>query len=712
MITFYNNTFGKEKIETELTSVLSAIKKGQWKDKVETYRANPDAEYKKTQFPAITVSGQFGDKRKADKIEKHSGFIAIDIDHIEDIDHARAELYADDYTYAGFVSVSGKGLCIIVKIDPKKHIESFLGLEKYYFTNYGHQIDQSCKDVSRLRFVSYDPDLYINTESKLFNNYAEKKKGRPKKATNIIAGDDDFFHVLDQIRAGSIDLTQEYDTWVEIGMAIKSRFGNTGMEYYQIVSQYHPEYDEVKTERKYNSFTSFGKTTISSFFYHAKQAGLDIKTPQTQTISTVATFAKRRKASPEQAIEQLEKIDGISPEVAKPIVDAVYKAQFNEAEDDALKYIEEFLRREVQLKFNEVTLKYEMNGQPINDRDLNSIFLDCKKIVPQANKDIVTSIIDSDRTPKYNPVKEFFDKYRNRKPSDCIDSLADCIKTNRGNSQYVRYFLKKWMVGSVAMWFKHHSPLMLVLAGFAQNTGKTHFFRYILPNELQPYFAEAELTGDKDENLLMCNKLIILNDEMSNKSRKDIAMVKKLCSAQWFNLRRPYGRLSEDFRRIASLAGTSNDLALLNDPSGNRRIIPFDVASIDHGAYNSVDKIDLWVEAYNLYKAGEQYHLNSADIKFLAENTSEFEEPSMEYEGILAYFAPGSEQYLTNTQIKSYIEIRTRQRLSSKKLGMELKKLGFEQTVNREDGRIARVYGVKESSGIRVETFLDETSPF
>jgi predicted P-loop ATPase len=264
----------------------------------------------------------------------------------------------------------------------------------------------------------------------------------------------------------------------------------------------------------------------------------------------------------------------------------------------------------------------------------------------------------------------------------------------------------------VAMWHKHHSPLMFVLAGFAQNTGKTHFFRYLLPNELQPYFAEAELTGDKDENLLMCNKLMIMNDEMSNKSKRDITMVKKLCSAQWFNLRRPYGRTSEDFRRIATLAGTSNDLALLNDPSGNRRIIPIDVLSIDHSAYNAVDKVNLWVEAYKAYKAGESFHLSSQDIKTLESNTEEFEEPSAESEGIIAYFEPGDSQYLTNTAIKSYIEIRMKQRLSAKKLGMELKRLGFEQVVRKVNAQPARVYGVREVSGVSVAKFLEDVAPF
>lgn len=712
MITFYNTVFSKSSINTQLNSVLKSIKEGNWKGITEQYRANPDTEFKRSKLPAVTVSGTFLEDRKASKIDKHSGFIAIDIDKIDDIDHCRAELYADDYTYSGFVSVSGKGLCIIVKINGARHADAFIGLEKYYFTKYGYQIDQSCKDVSRLRFVSYDPELYLNMNSKTFTEYLEKPKERQKKTFNIISGDSDFYYVLEQIQEKRIDMTSDYVNWIEIGMAIKSEYGDSGLKYFQTVSQYYSGYDEIKTEKKYTSFTTLGKTTISSFFYHAKQAGLSIKTPQTQIVTTVATFAKKRKAKKQDAIDQLEKIDGIPPEISKPIVDSVFKSDFNESDRDILELITQFMKREFQIRFNEVTLKYEIDDKPLNDRDLNSIYLDVKTVVPEASKDIVMSIIDSDRTVKYNPVKKFFTKYSDRICSGSIERLANSIKTNRGNSNYVVYFLKKWMVGSVAMWHKHYSPLMLVLAGFTQNTGKTHFFRYLLPNELQPYFAEAELSGDKDENLLMCNKLIILNDEMSNKNRRDIAMVKKLCSAQWFNLRRPYGRLSEDFRRIASLAGTSNDLALLNDPSGNRRIIPIDVASINHEEYNSVNKIDLWVEAYKLYKEGFDFNLNTADIKFLAENTGEFEEPSVEYEGIMSYFTPGSEQYLTNTQIKSYIEIRTKQRLISKKLGMELKKLGYEQELRYINKSKSRVYGVKERTGIKVDIFLEETTPF
>lgn len=716
-VTFYNNAFGKEKVDVELTSILKAIKSGNWKTNTEKYRSldkdsDKAKEYKRSSIPGVTVSGLFPNERKANKIEKHSGFISVDFDNIENLDDARAELYADEFTFCGFISVSGNGLCLIVRIDSTKHLKSFMGLEYYYYTKYNYQLDQSCKDVNRLRFVSYDTDLYLNEKSILFDKLPQKAKGRPKKIEPIITSDDDFEYVVSQIELNRIDLTESYQNWIEIGMAIKSEYGDAGLNYYQRVSQYYSDYNEQKTEQKYRSFSSTGGVSIATFFHHAKLAGLELKTPTTRSITTVATFAKKGRRTKEDAIKQLQVMDGIDPEIAKPIVDKVFNSDTKDVEEDLLQIVEEFLRRECNIKYNEITLKYELDDRPMTDRDLNTIYLDCKRVVPKVNKDLVASCIDSDRTTSYNPVHQFFSKHSNRRPIGVIEDLANCIETNRGNSEYVQYFLRKWLIGAVAMWYKHHSPLMFVLAGFAQNTGKTYFFRYLLPNELQSYFGEAELTGDKDENLLMCNKLIISNDEMSNKSRRDIAMVKKLCSAQWFNLRRPYGRMSEDFRRIAALAGSSNDLALLNDPSGNRRIIPVDVKDINHEKYNAIDKIDLWLEAYHAFKSGEEFYLNSHDITRLEANTDEFQEPSPEYEGVMAYFKPGAVQYLTNTQIKSYVEIRTKQRLSSKKLGMELKKLGFEQILDRSSGSVARVYGVVENSGVLVSKFLEDQAPF
>lgn len=74
----------------------------------------------KRNLPSVTVSGTFRE-RKAELILEHSGFLSIDIDGYTD----RTELNEDPYTYALFGSASGRGLVVLVRINPDKHKESF-----------------------------------------------------------------------------------------------------------------------------------------------------------------------------------------------------------------------------------------------------------------------------------------------------------------------------------------------------------------------------------------------------------------------------------------------------------------------------------------------------------------------------------------------------------------------------------------------------------
>ena len=707
-VSFFENAKKTSGIPVELKAILKAIKDGKWQKRVENYRSTQKG---KEDTPAVTVSGKFENNRRASELTEHSGFIAMDFDDIADIEQLETHLRTDKYTYSLFRSISGNGLCAIVKIDPKRHKDSFLSLEAYYLKQYSVGIDPSCKDVSRLRFISYDPGLYLNPESALFDNYLPKKKGRKPKITPTFSTSDDVEYVIRQIEAKRIDLTADYGEWVELAFALYSEYGEAGEEYFHRISQFHPEYDERKTEIKYRSARSGSGVSINTFFHYAKKAGLDIVTPKTRTIQRAATYARKGGRTADQVVSQLQEIDHIPPEQSEAVVKQIFDAK--EAPDldddeDLVGQVEDFLRRERQIKYNEVTLKYQEKGVPLIDRDMNSVYLDAKKIIPKVNKDLVFSVIDSDRTPTINPLRDFFTKYSSRNPKSAIKELADCIDTPTGLTQdnfcpdFAELFIRKWLIGSVAMWHGKMSPLMLVLAGSKQNTGKTHFFRYILPDTLQPYFGEAELTGDKDENLLMCSKALILNDEMSNKSKRDLTVMKKLCSVQWFNLRRPYGKSNEDIRRIASLCGTSNDMQILSDPTGNRRIIPIEVNSINHDKYNNIDKVDLWMEAYHGYMGGEAWQLDANDIKLLNENTNDFEEPSPEAELIMKFFRkPDIEipmsrvKLMTNTEIKSYCEMRTNQRLSNRKLGLEMKRLGFEQEVKKVDGSSKRVYLVE-----------------
>jgi predicted P-loop ATPase len=714
-VTLYTLATSETYQNVTLVSMMEAIRSGKYKDLVDKVRQAPDKDSRRAlklkTLPAFTVSGTFSQK-KAEGLDLHSGFIAMDFDDIEpkELDHARALLYGDDYTWAGFRSVSGNGICIIVPIDPAKHRESFLGLECYYYKKYGLQADQSTKNVNRLRYISYDPELYANPMANRFIPTVEKKTRRPKITTSPGITDADTQYVIDQILQKRVDITGDYREWCELGMALKSKYGDNGLEMFLNISQFHKDYDEKKATAKYKSFSETGGINMGTFFYIAGSHGITIDSDQTRTVKRRALYGAKNHRPIEDVVEEVSKMIGEKPEDVKPVVAAVYQQPEmvqKSKSDDLISQIEDFINSEKDIMFNEVTMKYELDGRTMTDRDFNSVYLDCRKVYPKVTKDLVISAIDSDRTKAYNPIKQYFAENDKAPIFGQIRKLANTIHAvnnpvNGEKVDYVYYFIRKWMIGAVAMWHKHHSPLMLILAGSRQNTGKSHWFRYLLPQELQPYYAEAELTGDKDENLMMCSKMLIMNDEMSNKNKRDIAMIKKLCSQKWFNLRKPYGRLTEDFRRIAALAGTSNDLALLSDPSGNRRLIPIEVHTIDHSLYNSIDKTLLWIEAYQAFRAGEAFELTQRDVEFLETSTDDFKEPSPEEELFLKYFDEADYEGehlkmkgLTNSEIKAQIEIQSSQKLNARKLGMELKRLGLDQHLVRIGSLVKRVYNVK-----------------
>ena len=169
-----------------------------------------------------------------------------------------------------------------------------------------------------------------------------------------------------------------------------------------------------------------------------------------------------------------------------------------------------------------------------------------------------------------------------------------------------------------------------------------------------------------------------------------------MTSKKWFSLREPYGRHNVDLRRLAVLGGTSNDSDLLNDPTGNRRIIPIEVIDyIDKELYNSIDKTDLLMEVYHLHKSGFTSDLSKEEIEYLAGQTAAFQAPSVERELLMAYYElPRDDlhrEFLTTSEIKARIEMQSGQRLNINKLGQELKKCGFEMVSKGK--RAARRYG-------------------
>jgi len=672
IVSYYSAiTNTKSKEQQSIIAVLQNIKNGVYEDYVYPVRnAKSDEEKRKAKLkaPCISTSGTFS-QRGNDYLLNHSNLIAIDFDHLSDLGDTFNNLINDNYTFALFRSISGDGLCCIVKIDGKRHLDAFNGLEKYYYQNYGIEADRACKDVSRPRYLSYDPDLFLNEDSDIFKQYPKKEtKQQQKKFSSFQHGNhyqSKFELVLSRINQ---DITSNYEDWIKIGFAIASEYGEAGLDYFKQISQYHPDYDEYKTERKYRSLLSdrANGITISSFYYLCQLNGIDI-TDDNEKIQR--DIAKKLKLSGKSESEVIKEIPGAIPEVIK---EEFKKPVANNQLD--LDAVELWLRGNYDIKLNEVTRFYELNGHQLEQKNINSIYIKAKKLFPKISKEIIESFIYSDETPSHNPIKDYFNSLE-WDGQDYIAALSTCITSNTGDADFRLHGLEKWLIGMVESILNDKPNILcLVLAG-KQNTGKSTFFTQLLPKQLKHYFATSQLDRGKDDEILLCQSLIIFDDEFSGKSKQDAKQMKRILSAPSFTLREPYGRHNVTLKRIATLCGTCNELDVLNDPTGNRRFIVYEInGKFDYELYNAIDKEMLFAQIVSLVKKGHNSDLNDDFIDKLQQLSDQFKEVSIEEEMLNKMFVENHNYpILTTSEIKDFIESNSNQRLSVKKLGTALR---------------------------------------
>lgn len=685
---------------------LDSIKDGKWQDFVIPIRAmrnEEDRKAAKKKVPYVTLSGTFSE-RVDSALVSHSGFIGIDIDDVNP-EEVKSIICPDQYCYAAFTSISGTGLCAVFKINGDKHREAYDAISEYLYNKYQLITDPMCVNPSRARYISFDPHLYINTRAEKFT--AIPKKKIQKKVPDVVYVQCDFDLIIQEIVSRGIDITNDYHTWLRIGFALAHKFGDSGSAYFHHISKQSAQYNEKLCEKQYKNCVKAKKSgvTISTFYYLAKQAGISTVSPQTKLVSQAATYAKKGGRTPESVATYLKEAEGIDPKESKDIISQVFQNNIDvKTEDSIIEQLRDWLKMEYDVKRNEITRKIEINGKEMDDVIFNDVFCGSKIIFEKVNAELLQRVIYSSHTAQYNPFIQFFEKHSHSKPKGVIKEFFGCIESDTGFEnffpEYVYHFGVRWLVGVIASMHGKHSPLMLVFSG-QQGNGKTEFFRQLLPAELQPYFAESKMDNGKDDDILMCKKILIFDDEMSGKSKKEEKRMKELLSKSVITVREPYGRFSLDMKRISVFCGTTNDQDILNDPTGNRRIIPVHIISIDFENINKIDRISLIMEAYWLYREGFAWELSSSDVKILNDNTGFFEQPSPEYDLITKYYLlPGKNEnhasFLSTTEIKSFIETRTMQKLSTTKIGIELRKMGSERVAKRINNCIVRGYHLIE----------------
>jgi KaiC/GvpD/RAD55 family RecA-like ATPase len=166
--------------EIDVPKLLEKVKDGTYKTIVEKMRTlktkDEQRELKRTSadFDYVTVGGTFITRGK-EKIAQASGLMCHDIDNIKNAQELKEKLKANKFVHACFISPSGQGLKVIVKIpiDPQKYEGFFLAFAQSIGQDI-RNIDRTTKDISRACFLSYDPEPYHNPESDVWKTYYEE----------------------------------------------------------------------------------------------------------------------------------------------------------------------------------------------------------------------------------------------------------------------------------------------------------------------------------------------------------------------------------------------------------------------------------------------------------------------------------------------------------------------------------------------------------
>jgi hypothetical protein len=627
----YKTVKDTNKIDIDLKDYIYAIKNGRFQDVILSARSVKSDKQKYNEFksltPCITGSAIMNQGSKVESnIKELNGLIVLDIDENVDIETI-TKINNDKHTFISHRSFGGDGVCVFVKINTSKFLESFNDLGQYYWDNFNLTIDPSCKNKNRLRYYSYDPYLFYNENAKKF--IAKSKIDKPKEKEKFIFVKDDFTAVLDKI--SNIDLCQDdYSRYVQIGFAIGSEFGAAGLDYFKAICQNGSKYDAKNIEKHYKQFCKVGNVTIATFYHFVKQEGIEIYSDKTKkTITTVA--AQKAQGTPtiesvKKHIIEVLKIDNPDENLIKELIESKFDYSAGiENEESEVNQLKNFIIENFNPVRDSITNEIFLNGILLDDIKLNTIYFSAKNCLTfNVNKSDVRDMINSEATPTFNPLNEFFKikEFEN----GIIDKYIDCIQPN---NEYNRWAFKKWIVGCVHNWCSplHEtkvSPLTLVLCGIQQGTGKTSFFRNLLPKELQKYLIEHKIDSkDKDSIYNLVKGLIVLDDEFGGLATKDVKDFKKIADANQIDIRLPYSAFYSKMKRKASLCGTSNDVSVLKDVTGNRRILPLNVTSIDYNKMILLDTDSLWREAFKLWRENYDWKIyTSEDIDYLAKNTN------------------------------------------------------------------------------------------
>ena len=615
----------------------------------------------KAAMPCLAIAVRFDGGKRREHIVEWTGLSLVDIDHVEEqeVSALMERIRTDAHTLLAYITISGRGIRILYrwtlpegdamdrqqphgKGNTMRYTEAFRMGNDHYAHALGVETDRQCKNPTRLCGLAHDPQAYYNPEAVPFViNLPKSVNNSHRKAVGLS----------------------------RVLPVVQEELAQAGIEY---CAGHHNEY-------------------ISRMGYLMNLYGVDLE------------------ELTHWAVEEFDDYDGDVPAILRSCythTDEFHtrrlpgkKKGTDEGDNDdrptypTMEEMEQYLREQAAFRYNVITGKGEymtrthgnpsrptpdtsltertvgvgLQFVPIDNRFIHTLWKGLAARFKIVRVQDVHQLLMSEFVPPFNPFEEYFDSLPAWDgETDYIAQVAATVTTvddpDIPDDITFEWAFRKWIVGLVAGLFlcDKVNEEILVLVG-RQGTYKTTWLARLLPPQLQSYFRIKTDSRhfDKDDKLALAEFALICLEELEALRPGELNQLKSLTTDKYINERPAYARYKEERVHIASFCGTSNNLHFLNDPSGERRWLPFEVKHIANPHDHPLPYEGLYAQALHLWREGFHYWFEGEEIDRLNLHAQRFQVPDLLHDLIHTHYRvpiPGEQAvFLTTADIVAHI---------------------------------------------------------
>ena len=709
LVSQFANMTSKTPILGDLESLVSFMKTDErLKFLTQSYRQTGKKTFK-ADAPLFAPACHLEGGKGQDNIRELTHLSLVDFDElfpevppdITDLNALKQKLCADPHTLLCYITMSGNGIRVIYPYLGDDYPAAFAKGNDYYQQLIGKKADFQCKNVNRLSGLAYDPDAYYNSDAisfsaeeiSLFHTETTKKNQKQKKLDRI----NTYYEQIIQPKLAADKIIYEpgkHNNYVMRAgyMLARKRYAHADVLKWAL--QKFPEYNGVEQVIKscYDNTPGASRKASGGGGGGGGNGGSDNRFASVEEIRIFLDgHIRLRYNLITQRYEFLEIPEGASPSAASAT------------------------------SATSATSDKPPKWQILLDRHVNSLWTKMSLTV-KVNKLDMRNIIESDYTPVFNPFEDYFAHLPPWKEGDkdYIAELAATVKVKDTDSSVLSFeeCLKKWLVAMIAGWLDDEAVNNVILVYIGkQGANKTTWFNHLLPPELKQYFYTKTNAKrmTKDDLIALSQYALICCEELDTMSASEMNQLKAAVTMQYINERAAYAHYAEQRKHINSFCGTGNNPEFLNDPTGTRRWLPFEVESIVSPRLHPFNHPGIYAQAYALYKSGYRYWFTDEEIERQNRHNSKFETPRLEQELVDLYFRKPSEgetgEFVSVARAMQIIGCNITQKLSSQKIGKAFSDLGFKRFRNtRCRGFVAIIRTAEEIRNYQISLGIDASS--